>query len=55
MKLDMPCLEERRLRGDLIETDKIPTRKEDLDTEAFFKYSTTGDLRGREQHEVIQT
>ena len=46
LRLDMPSLEQRRLRGDLIETYKILTRKEDLDPEIFFKYSTTGNLRG---------
>ena len=46
LRLDMPSLEQRRLRGDLIETYKILTRKEDLKPEIFFKYSTTGNLRG---------
>ena len=42
--MDRKRLKQRRLRGDLIETYKILTRKEDLDPEIFFKYSTTGNL-----------
>ena len=44
LRLDIPRLEQRRLRGDLIKTYKILTKKEDLYPEIFFRYSTTGNL-----------
>ena len=44
-RLDIPCWEQRRFRGDLIETYKIMMRREDLDPEIFFKYSMKGNLR----------
>ena len=46
-KLDITSLEKRRTRGDLIETYKILTDKEKIDSDQFFKLSDTGyDLRG---------
>ena len=36
-KLQLPCIKERALRGDLIETYKILTRKLEVDPLTFFK------------------
>ena len=36
-KLKLTTLEDRRIRGDMIETYKLLTRKEDIDPEIFFK------------------
>ena len=45
-KLDLYPLEQRRLRGDLIETYKILTGKENLDCENFFEVAKSSNLRG---------
>ena len=45
-KLDLYPLEQRRLRGDLIETYKILTGKENLDCEKFFEVAKSSNLRG---------
>ena len=44
-RLKLFTLEERRLRGDLIQTFKLLTGKENVDHEIFFNHSTTN-LRG---------
>ena len=45
--LQLTTLEKRRLRGDLIETYKIVTNKENIDAAQFFQFTDTGhDLRG---------
>jgi len=45
--LQLTTLEKRRLRGDLIETYKIVTNKENIDSAQFFEFTDTGhDLRG---------
>jgi len=45
--LQLTTLEKRRLRGDLIETYKIVTNKENIDSSQFFHIADTGhDLRG---------
>jgi len=46
--LQLTTLEKRRLRGDLIETYKIVTNKENIDSSQFFHIAGTGhDLRGQ--------
>ena len=45
--LQLTTVEKRRLRGDLIETYKIVTNKENIDSAQFFEFTDTGhDLRG---------
>jgi len=45
--LQLTTLEKRRLREDLIETYKIVTNKESIDSAQFFEFTDTGhDLRG---------
>jgi len=45
--LGLPALTARRLRGDLIETYKIVTEKENIKIEDFFEFGVTGySLRG---------
>jgi len=45
--LQLTTLEKRQLRGDLIETYKIVTNKENIDSAQFFEFTDTGhDLRG---------
>jgi len=45
--LKLITLEKRRLRGDLIETYKIITKKENINPTQFFQFAETGhDLRG---------
>jgi len=45
--LELTTLEERRLRGDLIETYKIVTKKDNIDPNQFFQFTETGhNLRG---------
>ena len=45
--LQLTTLEKRWLRGDLIETYKIVTNKENIDSAQFFEFTDTGhDLRG---------
>ena len=44
--LDLYSLERRRIRGDLIETFKILTRKDNVNYETFFTMARTGHLRG---------
>ena len=45
--LQLTTLEKRRLRGYLIETYKIVTNKESIDSAQFFQFADTGhDLRG---------
>ena len=45
-RLRLYPLEQRRLRGDLIETYKILTGKENVNPDLFFKRATTSNLRG---------
>ena len=45
-KLGLYSLEQRRLRGDLIETYKIMTGKENVTSEQFFSLSEATQLRG---------
>ena len=47
-RLNIYPLEQRRLRGDLIETYKILTGKEDVDASEFFQRAIKTDLRGHE-------
>ena len=44
--LNLTTLEERRERGDLIETYKIVTGKEKVDKEKFFKLRDNTNTRG---------
>jgi len=44
--LGLYSLQQRRLRGDLIETYKILTGKEKISSEQLFQKATTIDLRG---------
>ena len=46
VRIGLPCLEQRRLRGDLIEAYKIITNKEDIDPDIFFEQARIGTLRG---------
>lgn len=46
--LNLTSLETRRLRGDLLETFKIITRKEMVDRNYFFKIRDTATTRGHE-------
>ena len=39
MKLKLTRLKERRIRGDMIETYKILTGKEDISSNKFFKFN----------------
>ena len=41
-KLDITSLEKRRIRDDLVETNKILTDKEKIDSNQFFKFSDSG-------------
>ena len=44
--LNLTTLEERRRRGDLIETYKILTGKENIDCDKFFKFRDNANTRG---------
>ena len=45
-RLKLPSLKFRRLRGDLIESYKLLTGKENVDYRQFFQLATTTQLRG---------
>jgi len=45
--LGLYSLQQRRLRGDLIETYKILTGKEKINSDQLFQKATTTELRGR--------
>ena len=47
-RMNLYPLEQRRLRGDLIETFKILTGKEDVDSSDFFHRAIKADLRGHD-------
>jgi len=52
--LQLTTLEKRRLRGDLIETYKIVTNKENIDSSKFFHMVDTGhDHSERTQSETV--
>ena len=54
-KLDLYCLQRRRLGGDLIETFKILTDKECIDKRQFFTSSITTNMRFHDQFYLFKT
>ena len=53
--LQLTTLEKRRLRRDLIETYKVVTNKENIDSAQFFEFTDTGhDLRGQSETVLVE-
>ena len=54
-RLNLLSLEQRRLRGDMIETFKILHGLDKIDADRFFKFSSTTETRGPYNMKLFKT